>query len=206
MLHFDLLSLWQIRGWAVGAGKICIPENWLKFPLKLLQSEQLLKWQNFTGSGKFISSYFNSLFSFFKKGKSQILRCEDLMLFFDTRDIKLSILNILPLFNIWRRHVGFWGHLSPFWRQKLIEKITDESLVAAPYLLPATAPAGSRRCVGWPGEPGAQVQTRNESRHHSGDKSRAAPWKRKRRRRKTCFTRELQTLGDKTGAAQKKLQ
>lgn len=41
---------------------------------------------------------------------------------------------------------------------------------------------------------------RNETHHHSEDKSRAAP--RKRRRKKTCFDGELQDLENKTGAAQ----
>lgn len=59
--------------------------------------------------------------------------------------------------------------------------------------LPGRAPAGSRRCVGWPGAPGAQLQMRTETHHRSEDRSRAAPRKRRRTRRKTWFTRKQQT-------------
>lgn len=59
--------------------------------------------------------------------------------------------------------------------------------------LPGRAPAGSRRCVGWPGAPGAQLQMRTETHPRSEDRSRAAPWKRRRTRRKTWFMRKQQT-------------
>lgn len=73
--------------------------------------------------------------------------------------------------------------------------------------LPGTEPAGSHRCVGWPGEPGAQVQTRSGTGRHSEDRSRAAT--RKSRRKKTWFSEEQhqktwkkpdEQLGQRVGA------